>query len=274
VFAFDRSQADAAISWIPAASRRVSPQSHFPGVHMTKPDANRNVRRAANRTSSEPVNLEIRQLLNQVLAQGEQIQALAGQVSQLGSESRHREQNRQRQRRFREKRHLAGSAIVQKAQVGYSGQARKEDMAAASKIKRNGAARHDLETKSADELRKMLSKAARANAKAIEEALFTVIRRDAQAARNGRPPAQPQRQLTRFPLAEGKSWVARVARGLTRWREQQGLTIPAAAERFKLDQTALYRMERAKNPGTTAIQIDHFCDVIGVDIVDLLKLGA
>jgi len=76
---------------------------------------------------------------------------------------------------------------------------------------------------------------------------------------------------TRFALPTGNGWAARVARGLSRWREERQLTIPQAAERYRINQTAWYRIERGTHPATTAEHIDDLCAAIRVDIVELLK---
>lgn len=80
-------------------------------------------------------------------------------------------------------------------------------------------------------------------------------------------------KLTRFALPEGNGWVARVSRGLSRWRESRKLTIPVAAKKFSLNQTAWYRIERGNHPATTAGHIDDFCKALKIDLVELLKLG-
>lgn len=91
--------------------------------------------------------------------------------------------------------------------------------------------------------------------------------------RNGKA-VETTEGLTRFSRPTGDSVVERIARGLTKWRESQHLTIPKMAEEYHLPQQTLYRIERAKFPGTTITKIDLICRTIGMDIIDILQLGA
>jgi hypothetical protein len=88
-----------------------------------------------------------------------------------------------------------------------------------------------------------------------------------------RPNGRTGLRFTRFSLPEGDGWAARVARGLVRWREKNELTVPVAAEKYGVDLTAWYRVERGMHVATTGQHIDHICEAIGLDIVDILTLG-
>lgn len=92
-------------------------------------------------------------------------------------------------------------------------------------------------------------------------------------AKNKRPLPKSYR-LTRFAQPGGDGWCARVARGLSCWREKRKLTVPLAAREHSIDQTAWYRVERGTFPATTAAHIDSICHAIKLDIVELIKLGS
>jgi len=95
-----------------------------------------------------------------------------------------------------------------------------------------------------------------------------------KAGPQSRRPQPPRKsRVTRFTLPDGDGLIARVARGLARWREQHNLTVPAASKQFQVDQTAWYRIERGTHPATTAVHIDVICEALGVDIIDLIQLG-
>jgi hypothetical protein len=92
------------------------------------------------------------------------------------------------------------------------------------------------------------------------------------ARSNGRQHGAPLKR-TKLKLPEGRRWVARFARGLILWRITNGLGIDDAAKKYGIDRSAWYRVERAVSNGITASHVDEICEAIGVDIVELLKLG-
>lgn len=92
----------------------------------------------------------------------------------------------------------------------------------------------------------------------------------AQGGRSTKPPAR----RSRVPEAKGSGWCARVARGLTRVRENKfHMSIPELCERYKIEQRTYYRMERATFPATTATRLDEVCEKLKVSVEDLLELG-
>lgn len=88
---------------------------------------------------------------------------------------------------------------------------------------------------------------------------------------NGKAARPTNVTRTRATVSEG--WVARIARGIQRWREKQGLSVPAAAAQIGMNLTAMYRIERATHPATTAVHLDGLCAAIGMDVEDLFALG-
>ena len=92
-------------------------------------------------------------------------------------------------------------------------------------------------------------------------------------AQRRKPKAKPGTKLTRFDQPTDDKTASRIARGLARFREQQGLTVPLAAEKYRIDQTAWYRIERGTHPETMIRHIDAVANKIGLDIIQLIKLG-
>lgn len=82
---------------------------------------------------------------------------------------------------------------------------------------------------------------------------------------------KPERRLTRFDLPQGSKWYERVARGLARFRESQGLSVPEAAKKYGIVQTVWYRIEGGGKSATTAKYIDQICEAIKVDMVHLMS---
>ncbi len=100
----------------------------------------------------------------------------------------------------------------------------------------------------------------------------TMLKVPKKPGTNGKAHAKPT-NVTRMQSTVTEGWVARIARGIRRWREKQGLSVPAAAEKIGMNLTAMYRIERATHPATTAVHLDGLCVAIGMDVEDLFKLG-
>lgn len=86
---------------------------------------------------------------------------------------------------------------------------------------------------------------------------------------NGKAP----RSLTRFSQPTDEKVASRIARGLAKFRESAGLSVPLAANKYGIDQTAWYRIERGTHPQTMIQHIDEVAAAIGLDIIKLIQLG-
>jgi hypothetical protein len=102
----------------------------------------------------------------------------------------------------------------------------------------------------------------------------SVLRRDAKAmAAVKTKPRNGTKRRNSPPMPQGSGWAERVARGLARWRQQQGLSIPEAAEKLGFLRVSWYKLERGDYPATTGQNVDEICLKIGMDVIELLKLG-
>lgn len=94
-----------------------------------------------------------------------------------------------------------------------------------------------------------------------------------KAKSNGKHAKARKPKLTRVPEAVGEEWHQRFARGVYRWREKQGLTLPKAALKYGIHYQAWYKVEGGSNEATTAGHVTAFEEVSGMKIEDFLKLG-
>lgn len=102
------------------------------------------------------------------------------------------------------------------------------------------------------------------------EAMITKSKdkRASNGAANGHSP-----KLTRKRMPTGPGWEERIARGLRRWREARGLSIPEAAKEYEVDQQIWYGIEGGDKPQKTGANLNLLCQKIGVDNIELQKLG-
>lgn len=98
------------------------------------------------------------------------------------------------------------------------------------------------------------------------------------ASRKSKPKGKSANRKREQPLSRrtpptGEGWAQRVARGLAIHREKLGMSVPAAAKEYNLDQHLWYRIESGALPQTTGLHIDKFLSALDLTIDQVLKLA-
>jgi hypothetical protein len=110
-----------------------------------------------------------------------------------------------------------------------------------------------------------------ANGKPTRKAYVKTLRAPTPRASASKPKsrkgANPKRTppLSRREPPAGNEWQKRLARLLASYRSDKvGLSIPAAAEKFGLDQHLWYRIESGALPQTAGLHLDPFLAKLGL----------
>jgi hypothetical protein len=81
------------------------------------------------------------------------------------------------------------------------------------------------------------------------------------------------KELTRRRMPVGNGFAMLAARGLIRWRESKGLSVVEATAKYGYGNDMWFKFERGTHPSLTGKNIDQLCEAIGIDVMELLKLG-
>lgn len=74
-------------------------------------------------------------------------------------------------------------------------------------------------------------------------------------------------------MPAGNDWSSIVARGLIRLREKRRLSVKDLIDKYGINKSTYYRVERGQFPETTAIRIDELCDALRVSFLEIVTLG-